>query len=86
MKEKLENWQIRNMFFNPLAEEVFYVDIFERILNDYKAYKEHKGEVVEYKELEDAMVHIFNGAIDSIDLYLDDALYPEEMEGEDDYE
>lgn len=86
MAKKLENWEITNVFRSRLAEEILQLDVFEKIHKDYEAHMKDKGKEVEREALEREMVEILENIINNIDCYLDDALYPEEMEGEDNYE
>ena len=86
MAKKLEDWEITNVFRSRLAEEILQLDVMEKIHRDYEAHMKDKGKEVNREDLEHEMLEILDNIINSIDWYLDDALYPEEMEGEDDYE
>lgn len=84
MARELQGWEKNNIFRSYLAEELFQLDVLEKIHDDYKAHRKDKGEEITREELENIMVDTLDNIINAADWYLDEEF--EEMEGEDDYE
>lgn len=84
MARELQDWEKNNIFRSYLAEEIFQLDVLEKIHNDYKAHRKDKGEKITREELENILVDTLDDIISAADWYLDEEF--EEVEGEDDYE
>ena len=83
MARELKEWERNNIFRSRLAEDVFQLDILDKIHRDYEAHMKDKGMEFDREDLESKIVEVLEDVINGTDFYLDDVLDSDEMEDED---